>query len=115
MRAIKSTHTKPELAVRKVAKNLGYRFRLHGKDLPGRPDLIFTRMRKVIFVNGCFWHQHRGCALHSIPSRNLDYWLPKFERTRRRDRRNKRDLTAKGWGYLVIWECQVNNIARLEM
>src|SRR5947209_220984 len=96
MRQIRSTNTGPELTVRKTAFGLGFRFRLHGKKLPGRPDLVFASKRKVIFVNGCFWHQHRGCYLQSTPSRNLEYWLPKFRRTKRRDRRNRRDLAALG-------------------
>lgn len=105
MREVKSTNTAPERIVRSMAHKLGFRFRLHRKDLPGRPDLVFPGKRKVIFVHGCFWHGH-GCARGSrVPVNNQDYWLRKIERNRRRDRRNVRLLRMLGWEIKVIWEC----------
>jgi DNA mismatch endonuclease (patch repair protein) len=113
MRAFKSRDTAPELAVRRLAHRLGYRFRLHRKDLPGTPDLVFVALRKVIFIHGCFWHSH-GCKLTRTPKSNLEYWLPKLQRNRERDRRVARQLAADGWGRLVIWECQIRDQEGLE-
>src|SRR5260221_5899097 len=114
MRRIRSVNTKPEMAVRKAAFGLGFRYRLHEKHLPGRPDLVFPSKRKVIFVNGCFWHQHARCHLQSMPSRNLTYWMSKFERTKVRDRKNRIDLRRLRWKYPVIWECEIRDGERLE-
>lgn len=113
MRSIRSTNTRPEIAARQVAKELGAHFRLHARKLPGRPDIAFPQQRKVIFVNGCFWHQHSGCRLRSTPQRNLEYWLPKFARTRARDRENRRGIKKLGWEYLVVWECQTRDLSKL--
>ena len=106
MRRIRKTDTKPELAVRGVAHRLGYRFRLHRRDLPGTPDLVFPRLRKIILVHGCFWHQHQGCRLARAPKSRLDYWLPKLERNQRRDAAAEQALARLGWNVLVVWECQ---------
>lgn len=106
MRRIRKVDTKPELAVRRIAHRLGYRFRLHRRDLPGTPDLVFPHLRKAIFVHGCFWHQH-GCRLGSKqPTANPDYWLPKLARNVERDRLARKRLADEGWGVLVIWECE---------
>ena len=106
MRRIRKVDTKPELAVRRIAHKLGYRFRLHRRDLPGTPDLVFPRLRKVIFVHGCFWHQH-DCRLGTKqPSTNTAYWLPKLARNVDRDRRTRKQLEDDGWEVFVIWECQ---------
>ena len=106
MRRIRKVDTKPELTVRRIAHRLGYRFRLHQHDLAGTPDLVFPRLRKVIFVHGCFWHQH-DCRLGAKqPSTNTAYWLPKLTRNIERDRLARRRLEDDGWGVLVIWECQ---------
>lgn len=106
MRRIRKTDTKPELVVRRAVHRLGYRFRLHQRDLPGTPDLVFPRLRKVIFVHGCFWHQH-DCRLGSKqPSANPDYWLPKLARNVERDRLARQRLADEGWDVLVVWECQ---------
>ncbi len=105
MRAIRSKDMLPEMTVRRLVHRLGYRFRLHGKDLPGKPDLVFASRHKVIFVHGCFWHSH-GCPCAHLPKSNLDYWLPKLERTQARDKRNIDVLSANGWTSLVIWECE---------
>ena len=115
MRRIRQTDTKPELAVRRAAHQLGYRFRLHRRDLPGTPDLVFPRLRKVILVHGCFWHQHPGCRLARTPKSRLDYWLPKLERNRKRDAEVQAALRKLGWDVLVVWECQVGkdpNVAK---
>jgi DNA mismatch endonuclease (patch repair protein) len=106
MRAFKGRDTAPELAVRRLAHQMGYRFRLHRKDLPGTPDLVFVSRRKVIFIHGCFWHAH-GCKLTRVPKSNLKYWVPKLQRNRTRDERNLDALAVKGWRCLVIWECEI--------
>lgn len=109
MRRIRSKDMEPELLVRKLVYRLGYRYRLHGKDLPGKPDLVFPSRHKVIFVHGCFWHQHskRNCRITRVPKSNLGYWLPKLERNKKRDAQNRRKLRRLGWDYLVVWECQM--------
>jgi DNA mismatch endonuclease (patch repair protein) len=106
MRRIRSENTKPELAVRTLAHRLGYRFRLHRGDLPGRPDLVFPSRRKVIFVHGCFWHQHQGCVDGRMPKSNTDYWLPKLTNNKKRDSKSRSLLARLGWKCLVIWDCQ---------
>ena len=106
MRAIRSRDTRPEMALRRALHQVGYRYRLHLKELPGAPDLVFPRRRKVIFVHGCFWHFHR-CAGSKIPETRRDYWEPKLRATRTRDRRNKRKLERLGWDVLVVWECEL--------
>jgi DNA mismatch endonuclease (patch repair protein) len=108
MRAIRSTGMKPELTVRRLVHHLGYRYRLHRKDLPGTPDLVFVSRRKVIFVHGCFWHSH-GCKFSHVPKSNLDYWIPKLERNRKRDVKSTKELAAMKWSPLVIWECEMRD------
>jgi len=107
MQANKSWDTAPEMLVRRVLHNAGYRFRLHRKDLPGRPDLSFPARRAVIQVHGCFWHQHAGCPKAHIPKSRKEYWVPKFARNIERDRDNERRLVELGWRVLVIWECEL--------
>lgn len=116
MRSIRSKDTKPELLVRKLAHALGYRFRLHCKDLPGKPDLVFPRLKKVIFVNGCFWHQHEAkkCPIASKPRTNIEYWEPKLTRTKERDKNNIAKLKRMGWSTLVIWECETKRPERVK-
>ncbi len=106
MRAVKSTNTRPELTVRRIVHQLGFRYRLHRGDLPGRPDLVFVRRKKVIFVHGCFWHRHACEAGRSTPASNEDYWRRKFQRNVRRDRSAVRQLRRLGWGVSIVWECQ---------
>jgi DNA mismatch endonuclease (patch repair protein) len=101
------------MLIRKLVFSLGYRYRLHAKDLPGHPDIVFRRLRKVIFVHGCFWHRHANCALARLPKSRLDFWLPKLEGNKKRDERNKRTLRGKGWKVLMIWECQLKGAERL--
>jgi DNA mismatch endonuclease, patch repair protein len=107
MRSIRKKDTKAELTVRSAVHALGYRFRLHRRDLPGSPDLILPRRRKVIFVHGCFWHQHPGCRKATVPRKRVDYWGPKLERNVARDARALVDLQALGWETLVLWECEL--------
>ena len=99
--------TAPEMLVRRLLHRLGYRFRLHRKDLPGRPDLVFPGRRAAIQVHGCFWHQHPGCAHAHIPKSRQDYWIPKFARNIERDRDNQRRLIEMGWRVMILWECEV--------
>jgi DNA mismatch endonuclease, patch repair protein len=108
MRAIRGKDTLPELAVRSLVHRLGYRFRLHRKDLPGKPDLAFPVRRKVIFVHGCFWHSH-SCKTGLIPQSNRDFWLPKLQRNQVRDKENLEALALQGWDALVIWQCELKN------
>lgn len=113
MRAVKGADTGPELAVRRMAHAMGYRFRLHRKDLPGKPDLVFPRFRKVIFVHGCFWHGH-GCKRgRRAPKSNADYWSRKISRNRARDASNIAGLKALGWSAAVIWECQLKESGKI--
>lgn len=111
MSRIRSKGMKPERVVRSMVHRLGYRFRLHRRDLPGNPDLVFPRYRAVIFVNGCFWHWHpdAACPIAGMPKSNRSYWEPKLTRTRVRDRMNNDLLEAEGWRVLTIWECELNN------
>ena len=111
---MRSKNSTPELAVRKAAHALGYRFRLHRKDLPGSPDIVFPRFRKVILVHGCFWHRHGGCSRATTPRTRHEFWAAKFESNIARDRRNFRDLKALGWDCKVIWECETKDQRRLE-
>ena len=108
MAAIKSTGTKPELIIRSLVHRMGYRFRLHAKDIPGKPDLVFRSRNKAVFVHGCFWNQHpkASCRDGREPGSKLTYWAPKLARNVNRDARNLADLKAMGWRVLVIWECE---------
>jgi DNA mismatch endonuclease, patch repair protein len=110
MRRIRSTNTSPELALRRFLHGLGYRFRLHRKDLPGKPDLVFPGRRKVIFVHGCFWHQHSSCREGRIPGSRVEYWGPKLNRNQTRDAANQGLLKEQGWNVLVIWECELKDL-----
>lgn len=114
MARVRSKNSRPELLVRKLVFALGYRYRLHAKDLPGHPDIVFRKRRKVIFVHGCFWHRHAACALARLPKSRLDFWVPKLEGNKQRDRRNQRALNKEGWKVLTIWECQLKKLERLE-
>lgn len=109
MGAIRGKHTLPERAVRSAAHGLGYRFRLHRRDLPGTPDLVFPRLRVAILVHGCFWHRHEGCRWSTMPSSNIAFWEAKFRRTVERDRTNEAALLAAGWEAIVIWECETRD------
>lgn len=106
MSRIKSNNTKPELVVRRWLWNQGYRYRLHRKDLPGKPDIVFPGCRKVVFVNGCFWHKHE-CRYFKWPQTNVKFWEKKINENAERDRKNYLALIASGWDYYIIWECQL--------
>ncbi len=105
MAAVKSKDTTPELVVRRLVHALGYRYRLHARSLPGTPDLVFPRLRKIINVNGCFWHMH-GCPRCRVPSSRRAYWIGKMRRNAARDKRTQRELRRNGWQVMVVWECQ---------
>jgi DNA mismatch endonuclease, patch repair protein len=107
MRRIKSKNTKPEVLLRSLLYGQGYRFRIHRKDLPGKPDLVFAGRRKVIFVHGCFWHQHPGCREGRLPGTRQEYWQPKLGRNVERDTHHRQQLNEMGWDVLVIWECEL--------
>lgn len=115
MSRIRSRGMAPEMAVRSLVHRMGYRFRLHGKGLPGKPDLVLPRWRAVIFVNGCFWHWHddEDCRIAGLPKSNRDYWIPKLRRTRERDRQQRTRLEADGWRVLTVWECQLADSGRV--
>ena len=112
MRAVRGRDTSTERSVRRLVHGLGYRYRLHRKDLPGRPDLAFPGRKKAIFVHGCFWHAH-GCEKGQPPKSRLDYWLPKLERNRERDAENLDRLASIGWSALTLWQCEIRDIETL--
>jgi DNA mismatch endonuclease (patch repair protein) len=113
MSRVKGKDTAPEIRVRKVVHALGYRFRLHQDDLPGSPDLVFPKLKSIIFVHGCFWHRHNGCSRASLPSTRRPYWERKFERNVARDILTNARLKSEGWRVLIIWECQTKDESRL--
>jgi DNA mismatch endonuclease, patch repair protein len=110
MRAIRGRDTSPELAIRRLAHRLGYRFTVQGKGLPGRPDLVFSKRRKVVFVHGCFWHHHEDCRFAYIPKTRTTWWTDKFAATRARDLNAVKALSAEGWDALVVWECECSDL-----
>ena len=109
MRSVRSKDTGPEMRVRKILHNAGYRYRLHRSDLPGKPDLVFSTRKKVIFVHGCFWHGH-NCKKGARPSSNKEYWEPKLTRNRERDIENLQKLTNLEWEALTLWECEIKSM-----
>lgn len=114
MRRIKSKNMKPEILVRSAVHRMGYRFRLHKRNLPGKPDLVFVSRKKVIFVHGCFWHGHEiGCPDARLPKSNQGYWAPKLKRNKERDAHNEAALKTEGWKVLTIWECELKEPALL--
>lgn len=108
MQAVKGKDTAPELAVRSLLHRLGYRFRLHRRDLPGTPDIVLPGRRVAIFVHGCYWHGH-GCRIGRLPKSRLDYWGPKIDANRARDARKEAALAAAGWRVLVVWQCEIKD------
>lgn len=115
MRRIASKHTKPEMFVRRLVHGMGFRYRLHGEDLPGKPDLVFRGRRKAIFVHGCFWHQHERCIDGRIPRSKTEYWLPKLQRNIDRDASAIAQLNQMGWDVLIVWECELGNEKALDL
>lgn len=109
MSLVRSKNTQPELLVRRLIHRMGFRYRLHVRDLPGSPDLVFPTRRKVIFVNGCFWHRHHCANGRRIPKSRVAFWRAKLAGNRDRDRRNRRKLRRSGWAVLVVWECQTKD------
>jgi DNA mismatch endonuclease (patch repair protein) len=114
MSRIKGQNTKPEIRVRSMLHQLGFRFRLHRSDLPGKPDITLPKYRTVIFVHGCFWHKHPGCRLAYTPRSNEAFWSEKLASNVKRDKRNQRALRKLGWSVRIIWECQTKDWNRLQ-
>lgn len=113
MRRVRSKDTSPERKVRSLLHRRGFRFRLHRKDLPGAPDIVLPKYDTVIFVHGCFWHRHPGCSRATTPATRREYWLPKFERTVRRDAKNQAELRRLGWNVVIVWECELRDLDEL--
>ena len=113
MSAIKSKNTKPEIKVRKVLHSMGYRFRLHAKDLPGSPDIVLPKYKTVIFVHGCFWHRHENCKYASTPKTRKEFWNKKFTENKKRDSEIQEKIKILDWRSVVIWECETKNIENL--
>ena len=116
MSLVRGKDTKPEMFVRRLVHRMGYRYRLHRRDLPGTPDLVFPGRKKVLYVHGCYWHRHPDpkCKLARLPKSRLEFWLPKLEANAARDRQNQEKIKQIGWNYLVIWECQLKDKVALE-
>jgi len=114
MGRVHSKDTRPEMLVRRLVHSLGYRYRLHRKDLPGKPDMAFPGRKKVIFVHGCFWHRHEGCALARMPKSRVTFWETKLEGNKTRDQRTVQLLRDAGWEVLTVWECQLRDTATLQ-
>lgn len=114
MSLIRGKDTQPERRVRSLLHRMGYRFRLHRKNLPGNPDIVFVSRRIALFVHGCFWHRHRGCKNCTTPTNNQKFWLAKLEGNATRDKKNQRALRKVGWKSFVIWECQTEDVQGLE-
>lgn len=113
MGLVRGADTKPEIVIRRLVHNMGFRYRLHVADLPGKPDMVFRGRGKILFVHGCFWHRHSSvtCKLARMPKSRLEFWEPKLERNRERDKETMRQLKRDGWKVLVVWECQVKTAA----
>ena len=109
MSRIRSKDTKPEKILRSILHRRGFRFRIHSKDLPGKPDIVLRKYKTAIFIHGCFWHRHTGCKKATMPKSNIDYWTKKFMRTQERDKSAQDAIHKLGWQYFVVWECQINN------
>lgn len=113
MRAVTSENTTPEMTVRRLLHSLGYRYRLHTRSLPGTPDIVFASRKKTVFIHGCFWHGHQCARGARVPKSNSEYWIAKIDRNRDRDGKNRRRLRGAGWAVLVVWECELRDVARL--
>jgi DNA mismatch endonuclease (patch repair protein) len=113
MSAVRSKDTAPELIVRRLVFGMGYRYRLYDKKLPGKPDLVLAGKRKIILVNGCFWHGHENCRYGRLPKSRLEFWRSKIDRNRLRDAKNLERLTASGWAVLTVWQCEIKNMETL--
>ena len=114
MSRIRSSNTKPEKIVRSILHNSGYRFRLHRKDLPGKPDIVLKKYNTCLFVHGCFWHHHENCSRANWPKSNKDYWVPKIKKNIERDKLNTAKLEDMGWNVIVVWECMIKDLDFLQ-
>lgn len=114
MSRIRSKDTKPEMYVRSLLHHMGYRFRLHQKGLPGRPDIVLPKYKTIIFVHGCFWHRHKNCKYAYTPKSKIEFWLKKFQGNIERDKKHEEELKKLGWKKIVVWECQIKNLSALE-
>ena len=113
MARVRGRNTKPEMTVRRLLHAAGFRYRLHAQELPGRPDLVFRRRRKAIFVHGCFWHRHEGCPKSTIPKTRVAFWSEKFKQNKERDARNEAALRQQGWSVMTVWECETRDLPHL--
>lgn len=113
MRRVRARNTKPEMLVRRTLHGLGYRYRLHARDLPGTPDIVLRPRKSAIFVHGCFWHRHKGCKLARMPKSRIDFWETKLEANRTRDARHMNELHDLGWRVMVVWECETGDAKAL--
>lgn len=113
MRGVKQKDTRPEIIVRKALHAAGFRFRLHARHLPGKPDIVLPKFKTVVFVHGCFWHQHAGCKDGRVPASRVEYWEPKLRRNQERDQEKARELEAAGWNVVTVWECEAKDPAAL--
>jgi DNA mismatch endonuclease (patch repair protein) len=114
MRRIRSMNTVPEKILSGILRSLRYKYRLHTKNLPGRPDFVFMKKRKALFLHGCFWHSHGRCSIARIPKSRQEYWVPKLKGNKKRDRRNIARLRNLGWKTLTVWECQLEDLERVK-
>lgn len=115
MSRIRNKDTKPELIVRQFLFNKGFRYRLHNKNLPGRPDIVLTKYRTIIFIHGCFWHGHVGCKYFVIPKTRTDWWLNKINRSKDNDEKASKSLIEKGWKVLTVWECELRDAKKINI
>lgn len=115
MGQVRGKNTKPELIVRSLLHRAGFRFRLHKKNLPGRPDIVLSKYKTIIFVHGCFWHRHPNCNDATIPKTRTDFWINKFEENVKRDSKNQSLLRELGWNVVVVWECETSNQKELSL
>lgn len=113
MSLIRGTGSAPEMKLRRLVHRMGFRYRLHVKELPGKPDLVFPSRCAIVFMHGCFWHRHKGCKLARLPKSKLEFWKPKLEANRKRDLHSQRQLKALGWRVLVVWECEMADAERV--
>ena len=114
MSRIRGKDTKPEIIVRSMLHRMGYRFRLHRKDLPGKPDIVLPKYKTVIFVNGCFWHRHKDCKYAYTPKSRVKFWKHKFAETVKRDKQHLKQLKENGWKVFIVWECETKDMDRLK-